>query len=71
MNKIRAEQHVICADTKAELELGLTGVRKALGVLRDCYGSSATGAPMLQAMHQGSPSCTLSPQGSAAAKSIR
>jgi hypothetical protein len=55
MDKIRAEQHATCVDTKAELELGLTGVRKALGVLRDYYGGSATGASMLQTMHPEKP----------------
>jgi len=37
MDKIRADQHAAYSETKADLELGLSGVRKALGVLRDYY----------------------------------
>jgi len=48
MDKIRAEEHATYVDAKADLELGLTGVRKALGVLRDYYGGAASGASMLQ-----------------------
>merc|ERR550537_1712879 len=35
MDKIRAEQNANFRTAKSELEQGLTGVRKALGVLRD------------------------------------
>jgi hypothetical protein len=41
MNKIRQENHANYVEAKADLELGLGGVRKALGVLRDYYGSAA------------------------------
>merc|ERR1719195_1651590 len=41
MDKIRNEQHSDYVEAKADLELGLEGVRKALGVLRDYYGSAA------------------------------
>merc|ERR1719262_157177 len=44
MDKIRAEQNAAFLDAKADLELGLKGVRKALGVLRDYYGGAASGA---------------------------
>merc|ERR1712190_279830 len=41
MDKIRTETHAEFKQAKADLELGLTGVRKALVVLRDYYGGSA------------------------------
>merc|ERR1712190_300193 len=41
MDKIRQESHADFVQAKADLELGLSGVRKALGVLRDYYGSAA------------------------------
>jgi len=46
MDKIRQETHSEYVEAKADLEAGLTGVRKALGVLREYYGSAA--AAMLQ-----------------------
>merc|ERR1719238_135283 len=45
MDKVRQENNANYVQAKADLELGLAGVRKALGVLRDYYGS---GAAMLQ-----------------------
>jgi len=45
-DSIRAENHADYSTAKADLEEGLAGVRKALGVLRDYYGSGA--AAMLQ-----------------------
>jgi hypothetical protein len=47
MDKIRSETHSDYVTAKADLEEGLDGVRKALGVLRDYYGS-ASAASMLQ-----------------------
>jgi len=41
MDKLRAEQNGNYKVAKAELEQGLGGVRKALGVLRDYYGGAA------------------------------
>jgi peptidoglycan hydrolase CwlO-like protein len=41
MDKIRAETHEAYTVAKAELEQGLTGVRKALGLLKEYYGSAA------------------------------
>jgi hypothetical protein len=41
MDSIRAEEHADFEVAKADLELGLEGVRKALLVLRDYYGSAA------------------------------
>merc|ERR1719409_2502977 len=39
MDKVRQENHANYVQAKADYELGLNGVRKALGVLRDYYGS--------------------------------
>jgi len=47
MDKIRREQNGDYTQAKSDLEMGLSGVRKALGVLRDYYGGAAA-ASMLQ-----------------------
>jgi len=44
MDGIRAEEHADFLEAKADLELGLEGVRKALMVLSDYYGSSSSAA---------------------------
>jgi len=41
MDAIRAEEKAAYDKAKAELELGITGVQKALSVLKDYYGSDA------------------------------
>jgi len=41
MDQIRSESNAAYVQAKADLELGLDGVRKALSVLRNYYGSSA------------------------------
>merc|ERR1719436_1571129 len=41
MDKIRQETHADYVVAKKDLELGLSGVRKALSVLREYYGSAA------------------------------
>ena len=41
MDKIRAELNEAYLKANADLELGLEGVRKALEVLRNYYGSAA------------------------------
>jgi hypothetical protein len=41
MDKIRQEENADYMTAKADLELGLSGVRKALGVLREYYGSAS------------------------------
>jgi len=46
MDKIRQDEHAAYTQAKADLESGLTGVRQALGVLRDYYGGAA--ASLLQ-----------------------
>jgi len=42
MDKIRRDQNAAYTQAKAELELGLGGVRKALGVLQEYYGGAAS-----------------------------
>merc|ERR1719327_1797105 len=41
MNSIRAEEKAAYDKAKAELELGISGVQKALGVLQDYYQGAA------------------------------
>jgi uncharacterized protein YlxW (UPF0749 family) len=41
MDKIRQDENAAYTEAKADLELGLSGVRKALDVLRSYYGGSA------------------------------
>merc|ERR1719436_2259639 len=41
MDRIRQEEHAAYVQAKADLELGLEGVRQALTVLREYYGGSA------------------------------
>jgi len=48
MDKIRQETHADYLVAKADLALGLSGVRKALEVLRDYYGGGSASASMLQ-----------------------
>eukprot|EP00444_Apocalathium_aciculiferum_P046864 CAMPEP_0183502346 /NCGR_PEP_ID=MMETSP0371-20130417/4167_1 /TAXON_ID=268820 /ORGANISM="Peridinium aciculiferum, Strain PAER-2" /LENGTH=701 /DNA_ID=CAMNT_0025697039 /DNA_START=91 /DNA_END=2196 /DNA_ORIENTATION=- len=48
MDKIRQETHADYGQAKADLELGLSGVRKALQVLREYYGGGAAAAAMIQ-----------------------
>merc|ERR1712194_285908 len=54
MDKIRADEHAAYSETKADLELGLSGVRKALGVLRDYYqnGDSMLQQPAVPEKHE-------------------
>lgn len=47
MDKIRSEEHADYVEAKEDLELGLSGVRKALSVLKEYYGS-ATSSALLQ-----------------------
>merc|ERR1712117_48631 len=42
MDRIRQESHADYETAKADLELGLSGVRKAISLLSDYYGSSAS-----------------------------
>jgi len=42
MDSIRHESHADYDTAKADLELGLSGVRKAIGLLSDYYGASAS-----------------------------
>jgi hypothetical protein len=47
MDKIRSDTHAAYSTAKADLTQGLTGVRKALSLLKDYYGGAAA-ASMLQ-----------------------
>merc|ERR1711879_1044637 len=40
MDKLRQESHAAFVQAKADLELGLQGVRQALAILREYYGGS-------------------------------
>jgi len=42
LDSIRSEEHAAYSTAKAELEAGINGVQKALGVLRDYYGGAAS-----------------------------
>lgn len=42
MDKIRHEGHAEYQTAKADLELGLSGVRQALDTLREYYGGAAS-----------------------------
>jgi hypothetical protein len=48
MDKMRNEQSADFRKAKEDVSLGLSGVRKALNVLRDYYGSSAASSALLQ-----------------------
>merc|ERR1719158_1599019 len=48
MDSLRAEERSAYTASKADLEAGLAGVSKALGVLRDYYEGGASAASMLQ-----------------------
>jgi hypothetical protein len=47
MDSMRREQHADFKTAKADLDLGLSGVRKALGALRDYYASDAAASSAL------------------------
>jgi len=42
LDSIRSEEHSAYSQAKSELEAGINGVQKALGVLRDYYGGAAS-----------------------------
>jgi chromosome segregation ATPase len=48
MDKIRGEEHADYLEAKKDLELGLSGVRKALSVLKEYYGSASSAAALMQ-----------------------
>jgi len=48
LDKERMDQNGAYREAKSDLEAGLQGVRKALGVLREYYGGSAAASSMLQ-----------------------
>jgi len=44
LGKVRADEHAVYVEAKADAQKGLGGIRKALDVLRDYYGASASAA---------------------------
>jgi len=46
--KVRSEDHEVYVKQKADLEVALSGIRKALDVLRDYYAKGDAGAALLQ-----------------------
>merc|ERR1719335_1621539 len=44
MDKMRSEEHAAYVDAKADLELGLNGVRRPIDVLKEYYGGAAAAA---------------------------
>jgi len=44
LGKVRADEHAVYVEAKADAQKGLGGIRKALDVLRDYYGASAASA---------------------------
>merc|ERR1740123_827640 len=70
MDKIRQEEKEAFTQAKSDLEAGIAGVRKALGVLRDYYGSKAafvqSGAGLREEMRQPAMPETHSKAGGAA-----
>jgi hypothetical protein len=44
MDKVRADEHAVYLAEKADLDKGLAGIRKALELLRNYYGSAAAAA---------------------------
>ena len=53
MDRIGSEIHVDYVEDKADLELGLSGVRQAISVLRDYYGNSGAAAAGLLQENEG------------------
>jgi len=71
MDKIRQEQHEDYETAKADLTLGLSGVRQALRLLRDYYGSdAASAAALLQGASQQPPAPELHSKAAGAGQSI-
>jgi len=48
LDVFRSESHADYEQAEADLEVGLSGVQKALGVFRDYYGSGAAAARLQQ-----------------------
>jgi hypothetical protein len=70
MDKVRIESHAAYVEAKADLESGMQGVRKALSVLRDYYGSAAESAALLQDGTDQPSATELHEKASGAGKSI-
>jgi len=54
MDAMRADERKIFATTKEDLEQGIAGVQKAMGILREYYGASFVQQPDVPEVHQSS-----------------
>ena len=48
MDKVRKESHEVYLKESGDLKKGLAGIRKALDLLRDYYGSASAAAALVQ-----------------------
>ena len=59
LDESRMEECIVLAEAGAELEAGITGVRKALGLLRKYYGTEASSSDEVQLLAGTTPTPTI------------